>query len=57
MRMISESQERMAFVIDEKDYDEAMTIINEYNLEGRNVATVTDSVENHENDRLNVTYK
>ncbi len=57
VRMISESQERMAFVIDEEDYEEAMTIINEYNLEGRNVATVTDSVENPENDRLNVTYK
>jgi phosphoribosylformylglycinamidine (FGAM) synthase-like enzyme len=31
--MISESQERMAFVIDKEDYEEAMKIINEYNLE------------------------
>jgi len=30
---ISESQERMAIVIDAKDNDEAMKLIQEYNLE------------------------
>lgn len=40
---ISESQERMAVVIDKKDLDEFVKLAEEENLETTHVATVTDS--------------
>jgi len=49
---ISESQERMAVVIEPQDYDEAMKIIEEYNLEWTDVAQVTDNADTPANDKL-----
>lgn len=53
----SESQERMAFVIDPQYYAEAMAMIEAENLEGVQIATVTDNPEQSENDRLKMTWK
>ncbi len=53
----SESQERMAFVIDPENYDEAMAMIEAENLEGVQVADVTDDSENPQNDRLTMNWK
>ncbi len=48
---ISESQERMAVVVEEKDVDKFMALAGEENLEATVVATVTD------NARLKMTWK
>lgn len=53
----SESQERMAFVIDPQYYDEAMAMIEAENLEWVQVAEVTDDHESPQNDRLKMTWK
>ncbi len=54
---ISESQERMAIVIEAKDYDEVMKLIQEYNLQWTAVAQVTDSKKQPSGDRLLMRWK
>jgi len=56
VRMISESQERMAVVIEKEDYEEAMRLIQDANLEAVKIATVTDSEDDFNKDRLCASY-
>ena len=53
---IAESQERMSFVIDPKDYDKVMAMFEYENLEAYQIAEITDD-EDSEEDRLKMKYK
>jgi len=53
---ISESQERMSFVIAKEDYNEFMKLLEEENLEAFQVAEITNKEEKDE-DRLVMNYK
>ena len=52
-KFISESQERMAIVIEDEHYDEVMKLIEEANLDSCQIAEVTAD-EGDENARLEV---
>ena len=52
----SESQERMAVVINPDDYEEAMKMIEAENLEAEQVARITDE-EEPQTDRLKMNWK
>lgn len=53
----SESQERMAVVINPENYDDVMARIKEENLEAVQVATVTDDEKDSSKNRLRMNWK